>query len=164
MKAAKSRGRLRRLVCALISPLWQSQKCDMCQNLMNWPIPFQVLNILRRKISSNTIRKLICSYISSEARPWSYKTFYAPAIRRMRKGIKRCPCPSVRLPVRPCVRPCVLPFVHHLGRYFVSATPPTIFSQSFWNFTGVFVKDWRCAWHLDITLRLIFVTFFTVWT
>ena len=62
------------------------------------------------------------------------------------------------------VRPFVLPFVHHLGRYFVSATPPTIFSQSFWNFTGVFVKDWKCAWHLDITLRLIFVTFFTVWT
>ena len=48
---------------------------------------------------------------------------YAPTIRRMRKGIKRCPCPSIR--------PCVLPFVHHLGRYFVSATPPTIFSQSF---------------------------------
>ena len=64
----------------------------------------------------------------------------------------------VRLSVRLSVRPCVLPFVHHLGRYFVSATPPTIFSQSFWNFTGVFVKDWRCAWHLDI------VTFFTVWT
>ena len=58
------------------------------------------------------------------------------------------------------VRPCVLPFVQHLGRYFVSATPPTIFSQSFWNFTGVFVKDWRCAWHLDITLRLIFCHFF----
>ena len=72
--------------------------------------------------------------------------------------------PSVRLSVRPCVRPCVLPFVHHLGRYFVSVTPPTIFSQSVWNFTGVFVKDWRCAWHLDITFRLIFVTFFTVWT
>ena len=33
--------------------------------------------------------------------------FYAPAIRRMRKGIKRCPCPSVRLSVRPSVRPCV---------------------------------------------------------
>ena len=57
--------------------------------------------------------------------------FYAPAIRRMRKGIKRCPCPSVRLSVRPSVCPWVLPFVHHLGRYFVSATPPTIFSQSF---------------------------------
>ena len=33
--------------------------------------------------------------------------------------------------VRPCVRPCVLPFVHHLGRYFVSATPPTIFPNPF---------------------------------
>ena len=49
-------------------------------------------------------------------------------------------------------------------RYLVSVTPPTILSQSFWNFTGVFVKDWRCAWHLDITLRSFFVTFFTVWT
>ena len=29
------------------------------------------------------------------------------------------------------VRPCVLPFVHHLGRYFVSATPPTIFPNPF---------------------------------
>ena len=57
------------------------------------------------------------------------------------------------------VRLSVLPFVHHLGWYFVSATPPTIFSQSFWNFTGVFVKDWRCAWHLDITLRLILSLF-----
>ena len=54
---------------------------------------------------------------------YSVSHIYAPAIRRMQKGIKRCPCPSVR--------PCVLPFVHHLGRYFVSATPPTIFSQSF---------------------------------
>ena len=26
-------------------------------------------------------------------------------------------------------------------RYLVSATPPTILSQSFGNFTGVFVKD-----------------------
>ena len=33
--------------------------------------------------------------------------------------------------VRPSVCPCVLPFVHQIGRYFVSATPPTIFSQSF---------------------------------
>ena len=31
-------------------------------------------------------------------------TFYAPAIRRMRKGIKRCPCPSVRPSVRPSFR------------------------------------------------------------
>ena len=34
---------------------------------------------------------------------------YAPAIRRMRKGIKRCPCPSVRPSVRASVRPSVRP-------------------------------------------------------
>ena len=31
--------------------------------------------------------------------------FYAPAIRRLRKGIKHCPCPSVRACVLLCVRP-----------------------------------------------------------
>ena len=49
-------------------------------------------------------------------------------------------------------------------RYLVSATPPTILSQSFWNLTGVFVKDGRYALHLDIIFRLIFYNFFTVWT
>ena len=33
--------------------------------------------------------------------------------------------------VRPCVRLSLRPFVHHLSGYFVSATPPTILSQSF---------------------------------
>ena len=39
--------------------------------------------------------------------------------------------PCVRACVRPCVRPSVRPFVHRLSGYFVSATPPTILSQSF---------------------------------
>ena len=34
-----------------------------------------------------------------------YSFFYAPAIRRMRKGIKRCPCPSVRACV--CLSVCL---------------------------------------------------------
>ena len=34
-----------------------------------------------------------------------YCSFYAPAIRRMRKGIKRCPCPSVRACICASVRP-----------------------------------------------------------
>ena len=79
---------------------------------------------------------------------------YAPAIRRMRKGIKRCPCPSVR--------PCVLPFVHHLGRYFVSATPPTIFPNPFEPLQVFLSRTEDVHDILDITLRLIFVTFFTV--
>ena len=41
--------------------------------------------------------------------------FYAPAIRRMRKGIKRCPCPSVRACVRACVRPSVRPSIISVG-------------------------------------------------
>ena len=41
----------------------------------------------------------------------------------------------------------------------MNATPPTILSGSFLNFTGVFVKVWRCAWHLAVILGLIFVTF-----
>ena len=35
----------------------------------------------------------------------SYTLFYATAIRRMRKGIKRCPCPSVHASVCASVRP-----------------------------------------------------------
>ena len=34
----------------------------------------------------------------------NHSFFYAPAIRRMRKGIKLCPCPSVRPSVHACVR------------------------------------------------------------
>ena len=39
--------------------------------------------------------------------------------------------PCVRPSVRPCVHLSVRLFVHHYSGYFVSATPPTILSQSF---------------------------------
>ena len=64
--------------------------------------------------------------------------------------------------VRPSVRPCVLPFVHHLGRYFVSATPQTIFSHPFETLQVFLSRTEDVHDILDITLRLIFVTFFTV--
>ena len=41
----------------------------------------------------------------------------------------------------------------------VCATAPTVLCLSFFNFTGVFVMVGRCAYGLDIILRLIFVTF-----
>ena len=62
--------------------------------------------------------------------------------------------------VRPSVRPCVLPFVHHLGRYFVSATPPTIFSQSFWNFTGVFCQGLKMCMTFGYNPQIKFCHFF----
>ena len=48
--------------------------------------------------------------------------------------------------------------------YLVSATPHTILYPSFWNYAYVFSKFWRCAYGLDITLALIFVTFSTLGT
>ena len=48
--------------------------------------------------------------------------------------------------------------------YLVCATPSTVLCRSFWNFTGVFVMVWRCAYELDIILRLNFVTFFAFGT
>ena len=100
---------------AITSSLFPSSTILMLKLVMNYFLQsFPFLLIERRTVVSH----------------WQNPTpgpFYAPAIRRMRKGIKRCPCPSVRL----SVRPCVLPFVHHLGRYFVSATPPTIFPNPF---------------------------------
>ena len=41
----------------------------------------------------------------------------------------------------------------------VQSCGPNYFTGSFWNFAGVFVKVWRCTWHLAVIPRLDFVTF-----
>ena len=46
-------------------------------------------------------------------------------------------------------------------RYFVSTTPPTVFNQSFWNFTGVFIIVWRCACAFYRILKLCFFSLFS---
>ena len=48
--------------------------------------------------------------------------------------------------------------------YLVSATPPTVFGESFWNFTGVFRKIWRYAYCFFRILKLFFITFFAFLT
>ena len=64
--------------------------------------------------------------------------FYAPAIRRMRKGIKRCPCPSVR----PCVRPSVC------ASLCASVRPSFKWvlceRNSSYNFIPILLKLYRC--------------------
>ena len=45
--------------------------------------------------------------------------------------------------------------------YLVCATPPTVLSWFFRNFTDVFFMVWRYACGLDIVLKLFFVTFST---
>ena len=44
--------------------------------------------------------------------------------------------------------------------YLVSATPPTVFGQSFWNFTDVLRMVWRYAYCFFRILKLFFITFF----
>ena len=67
-------------------------------------------------------------------------------------------CPSVRLSVCPSVRPSVRPSAP--TTILVSATPPTVLGQSFWNFTGVLRMVWRYAYCFFRILKLFFITFF----
>ena len=46
----------------------------------------------------------------------------------------------------------------------MSATPLTVLYRSSWNIADVFVMVWGCACGLDIDVRLIFVTFSSLWT
>ena len=48
--------------------------------------------------------------------------------------------------------------------YLVSATPPTVFGESFWNFTGVLRMVWRYAYCFFRILKLFFITFYTFLT
>ena len=48
--------------------------------------------------------------------------------------------------------------------YLVSATPPTAFGESFWNFTGVLRMVWRYAYCFFRILKLFFITFFAFLT
>ena len=48
--------------------------------------------------------------------------------------------------------------------YLVSPTPPTVFGESFWNFTDVLRMVWRYAYCFFRILKLFFITFFTFLT
>ena len=48
--------------------------------------------------------------------------------------------------------------------YLVSATPPTVFDESFWNLTGVLRMVWRYAYCFFRILKLFFITFFAFLT
>ena len=67
-------------------------------------------------------------------------------------------CPSVRPSVCLSVRPSVR--LSAPTTILVSATPPTVLGQSFWNFTGVLRMVWRYAYCFFRILKLFFITFF----
>ena len=52
------------------------------------------------------------------------------------------------------------------SKYLVSATPPTVFGESFWNFTDVLRMVWRyayCFFIMIITYTCITITIVNVW-
>ena len=49
-------------------------------------------------------------------------------------------------------------------RYLVPSTPPTVFGQSFWNFTRALRMVWRYACGFFRILKLFFITFFAFLT
>ena len=53
-----------------------------------------------------------------------------------------------------------LPFIEWGKGIKCCPCPPTILCRSFWNFSGVLVMVWRCAFGLDIVLRLLLFFFF----
>ena len=69
--------------------------------------------------------------------------------------------PSVCLSVRPSVHPSVHPSVRPSAptTILVSATPPTVLGQSFWNFTGVLWMVWRYAYCFFRILKLFLSLF-----
>ena len=50
------------------------------------------------------------------------------------------------------------------SRYLVPSTPPTVFGQSFWNFTGALRMIWRYACGFFRIMKLFFITFFAFLT
>ena len=68
-------------------------------------------------------------------------------------GVTSLYCHTCNIGVPWPVRLSVRLFVNN---WLVSATPPTVFGQSFWNFTDVLAMVCRCAYCLLIILRFFF--------
>ena len=130
----------------IISASYRHRFCFIrpLSELIRWPsyicfvLLFKVLIIqkhFRIFILISLTRKYRFIYliaIIAENGSFGYSYFYAQAIRRMRKGIKRCPC---RACVRASVRPG--PFVHHLSGVLCER-------NSSYNFIPILLKLYRC--------------------
>ena len=98
--------------------------------------------------------------LSGAVNSWMMSLSLCPATRKWRVIMLYPPKfwvsvrPSVCLSVRPSVRPSAPTTI------LVSATPPTVLGQSFWNFTGVLRIVWRYAYCFFRILKLFFITFF----
>ena len=93
----------------------------------------------------------------------NWQGFYAPPPESggvLCYTLRNFECPSVRPSVCLSVRPSVR--LSAPTTILVSATPPTVLGQSFWNFTGVLRMVWRYACCFFRILKLFFITFFPI--
>ena len=110
--------------------------------------------------AGHTVILMVLSWGSSN---WYFWIIFMP---RHQKVAGYYVIPSEILSVRPSVRPSVCLSVCPSVRpsapttILVSATPPTVLGQSFWNFTGVLRMVWRYAYCFFRILKLFFITFF----
>ena len=75
-----------------------------------------------------------------------------------------CPPPFRRKAEGHCFRLSVVrgAWFRIFSRYLVPSSPPTVFGQSFWNFTGAFAMVWRFACGFFRILKLFFYHFFRI--
>ena len=106
----------------------------------------------------NCITSLISWYTWSQFLSYINVSFLCPATRKWR-GIMLYP-PKFWVSVRPSVCPSVRPSAP--TTILVSATPPTVLGQSFWNFTGVLRMVWRYAYCFFQNPEIIFYHFFPI--
>ena len=110
-----------------------------------------LLNVMQRRLNSWHILM----------QDWPKHFYYAPPPESggvLCYTLRNFECPSVRPSVRASVRPSIRPSAP--TTILVSATPPTVLGQSFWNFTGVLRMVWRYAYCFFRILKLFFITFF----
>ena len=123
---------------------------DVNIQIVNPTTPAQYFHLLRRQVP-----KLILKVLATTAtNTFSYTFFSHTCIStqvRYRRAVTR---PFVRSSVRTFVRSSTIE-----SGCLVSATPPTVFGQPFWNFTDVLAMVCRCAYCLLIILRFFFQLF-----
>ena len=115
----------------------------------NRMVVIQLVEWLRFYIYSRKKRNAASGFLCPATRKWRGIMLYPP---KFWVSVR----PSVCLSVRPSVRPSAPTTI------LVSATPPTVLGQSFWNFTGVLRMVWRYAYCFFRILKLFFITFFPI--
>ena len=124
------------------------------------PLSFNALNPIRLTAVGSSLAR---SYVRQAKFCLRVVRWFFLAVA---KFLNYCPPPFRRKAEGHCFRLSVVrsAWFWIFSRYLVPSTPPTVFGQSFWNFTGAFAMVWRFACGFFRILKLFFITFFAFLT